>query len=198
MMNAFKIPVILKSRRNRLIGIVSGLILLGGMLLPQELIIPVKGAAHRDWHPNSWWYEPWGESGVHKGIDIFAPKKTPVLAPTSGVVIYRGDMRLGGNVLFILGPKWRVHFFAHLNKSKVGLGQFVTRGQEIGEVGDSGNAKGKAPHLHYQINTCLPYPWRLDSTTQGWKKMYILNPNDYLPEPEITKNTKITKQPKRS
>ncbi|MCI0661177.1 MAG: M23 family metallopeptidase [Acidobacteria bacterium] len=179
MINGLKIAL-LNIRRNRFIGIVGGLILMAGLLLPQDLIIPVQGAAPRDWNPNSWWYEPWGVSGVHKGIDIFAAKKTPVLAPTSGVVIYRGEMELGGNVLLILGPKWRVHFFGHLNKSNVGLGQFVTRGQQIGEVGDSGNAKGKAPHLHYQINTCLPYPWRLDGTTQGWKKMYILNPIDYL------------------
>ena len=180
-MNGLKI--LLRFRSNRIIGIVFGVLLIAGLLLPQELIIPVKGAAPRDWNPNSWWYEPWGISGVHKGIDIFAAKKTPVLAPTSGVVIYRGEMELGGNVLFILGPKWKVHFFGHLNKSDVGFGQFVTRGQQIGEVGDSGNAKGKASHLHYQINTCLPYPWRLDGATQGWKKMYILNPNDYLSNP---------------
>src|SRR5215475_3869119 len=92
--NAVKFPHLLKFRRNRNISIVCGLILVVGLLLPQELIIPVKGAAPRDWNPNSWWYEPWGESGVHKGIDIFAPKKTPVLAPISGVVIYRGEMRL--------------------------------------------------------------------------------------------------------
>jgi peptidoglycan LD-endopeptidase LytH len=191
MKNALKIPVFLKSRPNRFISILGGLVLVGGMLLPQELIIPVKGAAPRDWNPNSWWYEPWGISGVHKGIDIFAPKRTPVLAPTSGVVIYRGEMELGGNVLFILGPKWRVHFFGHLNKSKVGIGQIVTQGQEIGEVGDSGNAKGKPPHLHYQINTCLPYPWRLDTTTQGWRKMYILNPNDYLPNQRVNNSIAI-------
>jgi peptidoglycan LD-endopeptidase LytH len=119
-------------------------------------------------------------SGVHKGIDIFAPKKTPVLAPTYGLVIYTGELKLGGNAVFILGPKWRVHFFGHLNRSNVVIGQPVTRGQEIGEVGDSGNAQGKPPHLHYQIDTWLPYPWLCDTSTQGWKKMFILNPNDYL------------------
>jgi peptidoglycan LD-endopeptidase LytH len=180
MEDAVKVSSLLKSRRNRFIIFLCGLILTGGLLLPQDLIIPVNGAEPKDWNPKSWWYEPWGVSGVHKGIDIFAPKKTPVLAPTYGVVIYRGEIKLGGNVLFILGPKWRVHFFGHLNRSKVGFGQIVTKGQEIGEVGDSGNAQGKPPHLHYEINSLLPYPWRLDTTTQGWKKMFILNPNDYL------------------
>jgi murein DD-endopeptidase MepM/ murein hydrolase activator NlpD len=180
MEDAVNVPKLLKSRRNRSIIFVSGLILAAGLLLPQDLIIPVKGAEPKDWNPKSWWYEPWGVSRVHKGIDIFAPKRTPVLAPTYGVVIYQGEIELGGNVLFILGPKWRVHFFGHLNKSKVGFGQIVTTGQDIGEVGDTGNAQGKPPHLHYEINSLLPYPWRCDTTTQGWKKMYILNPNDYL------------------
>jgi murein DD-endopeptidase MepM/ murein hydrolase activator NlpD len=150
-----KLPNLLKSKRNRKIIFVCGLVLIAGLLLPQELIIPVKDAA---------------------------PKKTPVLAPTYGLVIYTGELKLGGNVVFILGPKWRVHFFGHLNRSNVIIGQPVTKGQEIGEVGDSGNAQGKPPHLHYQIETWLPYPWLCDTSTQGWKKMYILNPNDYLPK----------------
>jgi peptidoglycan LD-endopeptidase LytH len=174
------------NRRRIILILVCGIILVTGLLLPEQLIIPVKGAAPKDWNPKSWWYEPWGVSGVHKGIDIFAPKETPVLAPTYGVVLYRGEIELGGNVLFILGPKWRVHFFGHLNRSKVGFGQIVKRGQEIGEVGDSGNARGKAPHLHYEINTLLPYPWRWDGATQGWKKIFILNPNNYLLEKRRT------------
>jgi peptidoglycan LD-endopeptidase LytH len=177
-----KLPYIIKSKRVRYLIIVSFLILIAGLLLPQEdLIIPVKGAEPNDWNPKSWWYEPWGRSGVHKGIDIFAPKRTPVLAPTYGLVIYSGEIELGGNVVYVLGPKWRVHFFGHLNKSNVGIGEFVTKGEMIGEVGDSGNAQGKPPHLHYQIDSWLPYPWRIDLSTQGWKKMFILNPNDYLP-----------------
>jgi peptidoglycan LD-endopeptidase LytH len=177
-----KLRYLLKSKRNRNIIFICGLILVAGLLLPQELIIPVKDAGPKDWNPKSWWYEPWGVSGVHKGIDIFAAKKTPVLAPTYGLVIYTGELKLGGNVVFILGPKWRVHFFGHLNRSNVMIGQLVARGQEIGEVGDSGNAQGKPPHLHYQIDTWLPYPWLFDTSTQGWKKMFILNPNDYLPK----------------
>ncbi|HKX27442.1 MAG TPA: M23 family metallopeptidase [Blastocatellia bacterium] len=178
-----KIPQFLIAKRKQLLlsGLVAGTIVVIGLLLPQDLIIPVKGAAPRDWNPNSWWAEPWGVSGVHKGIDIFAPERTPVLAPTSGLVIYEGQMDLGGNVVCILGPKWRVHFFAHLNRSQVWLGQMVATGEQIGEVGRTGNAQGKAPHLHYQIETWIPYPWRWDGSTQGWKKMFILNPQDYLP-----------------
>ena|GEM_PF-3167100 len=57
MMNGLKI--LLRLRRNRIIGIVFGVLLIAGLLLPEELIIPVKGAAPRDWNSNSWWYEPW-------------------------------------------------------------------------------------------------------------------------------------------
>ena len=42
------------------------------------------------------------------------------------------------------------------------------------------NAQGKSPHLHYAIATLIPYPWRIDSDHQGWKKMFSLNPIDYL------------------
>jgi len=58
-------------------------LLLLGLLAPQWLRVPVKGASSRDWHPQSFWYEPWGRSGTHKGIDIFARQGTPVLAPAT-------------------------------------------------------------------------------------------------------------------
>lgn len=45
-----------------------------GFLLPERIRIPVAGATARDWNPQSFWFEPWGASGVHKGIDIFGKK----------------------------------------------------------------------------------------------------------------------------
>ena len=41
-------------------------------VLPEWPQIPVAGASARDWNPRTFWFEPWGRSGVHKGIDIFA------------------------------------------------------------------------------------------------------------------------------
>ena len=57
---------------------------------------------------------------------------------------------------------------------------FCTRGESIGTVGTSGNAAGKQPHLHYVILTPIPYPWLADTTSQGWKKMFYLDPNARL------------------
>ena len=151
-----------------------------GFLLPQRLVMPVKGATTHDWNHRSFWYEPWGKSGVHKGIDIFAKKGTTLLASTDGIVIFKGKLALGGNVIALLGAKWRVHYYAHLKSSSASLGQFVTASEPIGLVGDSGNAKGKQPHLHYSILTLFPYVWRADGSTQGWKKMFYLNPSTLL------------------
>jgi murein DD-endopeptidase MepM/ murein hydrolase activator NlpD len=50
----------------------------------------------------------------------------------------------------------------------------------VGTVGDSGNARGKPPHLHYAIVTLLPYPWRITGQTQGWKKAFFLDPGAWL------------------
>ena len=57
------------------IGIATLLII--GLLIPEKIMIPVQGATPKDWNHNTFWYEPWGKSGVHKGIDIFGKKNTP-------------------------------------------------------------------------------------------------------------------------
>lgn len=158
-------------------------IFLLGLLLPEKLTIPVKNAKTTDWNHKTFWYEPWGRSGVHKGIDIFAKKGTDLIAATSGMVIFKGNLKLGGHVLAVLGPKWRVHYYAHLDSSSVAIGEWVSQSKVIGTVGDSGNAKGKPAHVHYSIVTLLPYPWRWDGSTQGWKKMFYLNPSEMLLNP---------------
>ena len=57
--------------------------------LPEWPQIPVQGASARDWNPRTFWFEPWGRSGVHKGIDIFAKQGTPALSASYGVVLFR-------------------------------------------------------------------------------------------------------------
>lgn len=74
-----------------LIGIVA--------LLPERTTIPVKGATPSDWNAKSFWFEPWGSSGVHKGIDIFARKGTDVVSTTDGIVVFHGNLPKGGQVV---------------------------------------------------------------------------------------------------
>ncbi len=152
------------------------LLLVGGFCLPENTVNPVKDAHPNDWHPRSFWYYPWGVSGVHRGVDIFATYDQPVLAATGGIVISTAERSLGGQTLTILGPKWRLHYYAHLSRRDVHWGQFVRAGTAIGGVGTSGNASGKAPHLHYAIITLIPYVWQRDNSPYGSQKMWYINP----------------------
>jgi len=52
------------------------------LLAPQNFATPVKGSTKSDYHPDSFWFYPWGKSGTHKGVDIFARKETSVVAST--------------------------------------------------------------------------------------------------------------------
>jgi peptidoglycan LD-endopeptidase LytH len=151
-----------------------------GLIIPQHFQNPVQNAGKSSYNAKSFWYYPWGRSGTHKGVDIFAKSGTPVIASTGGLVLYTGEIEMGGKVVLILGPKWRIHYYAHLNAIHTGMFSWATRGEKIGTVGTTGNAKGKSPHLHYAITTLIPYPWRIDSDKQGWKKMFYLNPIEFL------------------
>ena len=156
-------------------------LLVAGFLIPEKLVIPVAGATTKDWHPKTFWYEPWGVSGIHKGIDIFAPDGRMVRAASPGVVVYRGTWGQGGNVVVVLGPKWRLHYYAHLKSFGNESARWVATGAVLGDVGSSGNAAGKPPHLHYTIFSLVPIPWLYSSTeTQGWRKMFYLDPGALL------------------
>ncbi|WP_350285543.1 M23 family metallopeptidase [uncultured Croceitalea sp.] len=156
-------------------------ILIIGFLLPQKMVIPVQGADINSWTEDSFWAYPWGSSVTHKGIDIFAVKGTPVIASTNGIVVYTHDGGKGGKSVMVLGPKWRFHYYAHLDNIKTFPLKPLKRGSILGTVGDTGNAKGKPPHLHYAITTPFPYIHLKDNeAVQGWKKMFYLNPDIWL------------------
>jgi peptidoglycan LD-endopeptidase LytH len=154
------------------------IILALGLCIPARGVVPVQDATSKDWNPRSFWFSPWGKSGVHKGIDIFAPKGARVISSDAGLVVYTGNIAMGGNVVAVLGPKWRVHYYAHLQNINAKMWDMAGKGDIIGSVGDSGNAKGKPTHLHYSVYSLVPYPWRFSTETQGWKKMFFMNPSD--------------------
>lgn len=164
------------------LGLAALVVLVLGLIAPERIRIPVAGASTRDWNARSFWFEPWGSSGVHKGIDIFSKLGTPVLSTTDGVVLYTGEIAKGGKVVLVLGPRWRLHYFAHLDRITTHALAPVASGNTIGTVGASGNAQGKPPHLHYSIVRLLPAPWKIDGATQGAKKAFFIDPSAYLQE----------------
>ena len=164
----------------RLILLSPLVIILLGMMLPAKLIIPVEDATRYDWNHHTFWNDRWGRSGVHKGIDIFAEVNRPVISASPGIVVFKGQRKLGGNTVAILGPRWRIHYYAHMKEIKTDFLSLVHQKEVIGTVGRSGNARNKPSHLHYSILSLVPYPWRWDHSMQGWKKTFFMDPTAQL------------------
>jgi murein DD-endopeptidase MepM/ murein hydrolase activator NlpD len=164
------------------IALVLVLILVVGFIIPQHLSIPVEGATRNSYDQHSFWAYPWGESVTHKGVDIFAERGTYVHSATAGLVVCTGQNRLGGNFVMVLGPEWRLHYYAHLSEIRTHVLTPVSHTSVLGTVGNTGDATGKPTHLHYAIKSIIPNPLRIDQSHQGWKKAFYLNPIPYLNE----------------
>jgi hypothetical protein len=88
----------------------------------------------------------------HQGVDIFASRGTPVLAASDGIVTSVGTNGLGGNVVWEVRPLRRESlYYAHLDTQLVKAGSYVRRGDVLGTVGNTGNARGGPTHLHFGI-----------------------------------------------
>ncbi|RYY80958.1 MAG: M23 family metallopeptidase [Moraxellaceae bacterium] len=124
---------------------------LRSMALSDRLPIPVKGIKAA--RLTDTWGAARSRGRRHEGIDIMADRGTKVLSATPGVVVDMRNNNLGGKVIWIAGPAGSYHYYAHLDKHKRGLqvGDRVKKGQVIGYVGNTGNARGGSPHLHYGI-----------------------------------------------
>ena len=151
-----------KNKRTRKFVLIPLVIIGLGLLVPQKMIIPVQGAGTSNWDVNSFWAYPWGTSITHKGIDIFDERGTNVISATHGIVMYTSEGGKGGKAVMILGPKWRFHYYAHLDEFDTHAFSPVSPGAIIGTVGDSGNAIGKPTHLHYAISSPFPHWWLYD------------------------------------
>ena len=106
-----------------------------------------------------------GGARSHKGIDIFAPRGTPVIAAYDGMVSPSMQNRLGGKVVWLSSLKKKFNqYYAHLDSQIVKPGQRISRGDTIGFVGNTGNARTTPPHLHFGIysfgrGAVDPYPF---------------------------------------
>ena len=96
---------------------------------------------------------PRGRDRTHAGVDIFATRGTPVLSATRGIDTSVREGGLGGRQVWELGPALQRHNNAHLDDWAPGLveGAVVRPGDVLGVVGDTGNARGTPPHLHYGV-----------------------------------------------
>lgn len=111
---------------------------------------PVAGLA--------WWTDDWhacrdGCRRLHKGLDIFARHGTPLVAVADGVVTQKVVGGLSGIGVEIRDARGIQYFYAHLSAWADGLreGMRVRRGQVIGYIGNTGNARTTAPHLHFEF-----------------------------------------------
>lgn len=90
-----------------------------------------------------------GARRFHKGIDIAAPRGTAVVAPADGRVTFADTDGAYGLSLEIDHGSGITTRYAHLHKFHAKVGDVVTRGTLIGEVGSTGRSTG--PHLHYEV-----------------------------------------------
>ncbi|WP_085984735.1 M23 family metallopeptidase [Modestobacter italicus] len=104
----------------------------------------------------------WGT--MHNAVDIAAPMGTPIYAPASGRVVRAGTATGYGLAVYIQHDDGSVTVYGHINDYFVSVGQRVSAGEVIAEVGNRGQSTG--PHLHFQVNTdgmyagaTDPIPW---------------------------------------
>ncbi|MBI3328385.1 MAG: peptidoglycan DD-metalloendopeptidase family protein [Nitrospinae bacterium] len=101
---------------------------------------------------------------LHRGIDISAPKGTPIVAAADGLVIYSGPGLDGyGNIVMLDHEGGLTTMYAHNDRNTVRVGERVRRGQLVALVGETGRAWGT--HVHFEVHR------------QGW----LVDPRPWLP-----------------
>ena len=127
-----------------------------GVIASGNWICPVQGprAFTNDWG------QPRSGGRRHEGTDIMAPRGTPVVASVGGLVRHHNSS-LGGLSFFLSGDDGNTYFGTHLDS--FGAQGRVAAGTVVGYVGNSGNARGASPHLHFEIHPggggpVNPYP----------------------------------------
>ncbi len=145
---------------------------------PSKLIFPVVG-------PTTY-TDDFGDAraqGGHEGNDIMAPRKAAAVAAESGKVKFWTTSSAAGCMLYLYGDSGTTYLYIHLNndlgsandnkgKCVAGVsyarglkaGARVQAGQQVGYVGDSGDANGGSPHLHFEVHpngkgAVDPYPY---------------------------------------
>ena len=120
---------------------------------PGPLTIPVHGLARAQVR-SSFGAPRDGGRRRHAGADLFARRGTPVVAAAGGVVVFKGVLPLGGRVVYTFGRRGVLCYYAHLDRwaDDLSVGDLVAAGTPLGVVGDTGNARGTSPHLHFETH----------------------------------------------
>ncbi len=144
--------------------------------VPDHIIFPVVGKVA--------YIDDFGAprpGGPHQGNDILAAKKSPAVAAEAGKVKYWTTSSSAGCMLYLYGESGTTYLYIHLNNDltmrndnrgkcvkgtayAVKNGAKVSAGQQIAYVGDSGDADGGSPHLHFEVHpgggkAVSPYPY---------------------------------------
>ncbi len=146
---------LLNSINAEILQMVSQMSGTGGNVRIGDFVFPVRGphSYTNDWHaPRA--------GHLHQGCDIFATMGTPCVACVTGTV-YQSQGKNAGLYVRLVGDDGNVYYYMHLQR--YGQTGRVSAGTVIGYVGDSGNAKGGPPHLHFEIHpgggeAINPYP----------------------------------------
>lgn len=114
-----------------------------------RLAVPVAGMGREDLSDT---YNDMRGSVRHEALDVMAPTGTPVVAVDDGVIRKQFISKKGGLTLYQFDSQEKLcYYYAHLDRYADGMaeGKQVRRGEVIGYVGTSGNAK--SPHLHFSV-----------------------------------------------
>lgn len=90
------------------------------------------------------------ERNPHSGLDFAAPAGTPIKSPAAGKVILTGNYFFNGKTIFVDHGQGLISMFCHLSQIDVKLGEELSRGAVLGQVGATGRATG--PHLHWNVS----------------------------------------------
>jgi peptidase M23-like protein len=143
---------------------------------PEHIVFPVVGKVQ--------YVDDFGApraGGRHQGNDLMAAKRSPAVAAEAGKVKYWTTSGAAGCMLYLYGDSGTTYYYIHLNNDltlrndnrgkcvkgvayAVSNGAKVQAGQQVGYVGDSGDANGGSSHLHFEVHpngggAVSPYPY---------------------------------------
>jgi murein DD-endopeptidase MepM/ murein hydrolase activator NlpD len=122
-----------------------------------KLLVPVEGIKASQVEDT--FGQPRGKERRHEALDIMAPKGTRVLAAADGKVVKLFNSKPGGLTVYQFDPGEKyAYYYAHLDRYAEGIkeGMELKRGDLVGYVGSTGNARAEAPHLHFAVVELTP------------------------------------------